>query len=468
MNLLAETDPPTDARGPEQTRQQAIHLASARGQVGIVDWFIRNGADINAVDSKGVTPLIIAAQFNQLPLLTYLLAKGADKSRRDREGDGPLQWAAFKGHAPIVRMLLDLGFNPIEKDGFDQTALHLASIKGHMDVIKELMQQSGVKQVLTWSDKNGRTPIKLAENRGHAHIVNYYKTSTTSKLSIYTAITSLILGPPEKQRYAVAFFILNFLLVCYPIYLFKTVPLTWPEFQLSHCIFFLLNIAMWVCYWRCMLSDPGFVPKNTHDYDMAMKQLASPAFDWSRLANTQPTGTCGHSSGRNPLARLCHTCRTVKPLRSKHCRICGRCVRNSDHHCPWVNNCVGLRNRPWFYGFVVFIAAMDAWIGWFTYQLHMMGAITWLIGICLTDVFLFGFAIVIVCVIQSMNILDNITTNERFNWRRYTHFKKPDGSYFNPFSRGYLSNIFEYFNCIRERTVTTDEDELFSTRMGSV
>ena len=50
-------------------------------------------------------------------------------------------------------------------------------------------------------------------------------------------------------------------------------------------------------------------------------------------------------TGQNPLENLCHTCRLVRPLRAKHCRICNRCVKHFDHHCPYINNCVGLYNR---------------------------------------------------------------------------------------------------------------------------
>ena len=50
--------------------------------------------------------------------------------------------------------------------------------------------------------------------------------------------------------------------------------------------------------------------------------------------------------------RACKTCKTPKLARSKHCSICGYCVPKFDHHCPWINNCVGERNHKHFMAFL--------------------------------------------------------------------------------------------------------------------
>ena len=52
-------------------------------------------------------------------------------------------------------------------------------------------------------------------------------------------------------------------------------------------------------------------------------------------------------------AQLCPDCQTIRTSRSRHCSICNRCVERFDHHCPWVNNCVGIRNHNYFYLFVI-------------------------------------------------------------------------------------------------------------------
>lgn len=49
----------------------------------------------------------------------------------------------------------------------------------------------------------------------------------------------------------------------------------------------------------------------------------------------------------------CHTCKLLKPARSKHCKKCGKCILFFDHHCVWLNNCIGKGNYKWFYSFLI-------------------------------------------------------------------------------------------------------------------
>lgn len=45
----------------------------------------------------------------------------------------------------------------------------------------------------------------------------------------------------------------------------------------------------------------------------------------------------------------------MKPKRSRHCEICKKCIRVYDHHCPWINNCVGAQNYKFFITFILFM-----------------------------------------------------------------------------------------------------------------
>ena len=54
--------------------------------------------------------------------------------------------------------------------------------------------------------------------------------------------------------------------------------------------------------------------------------------------------------------RYCLKCQCIKPPRTHHCSRCGRCVLRMDHHCRWVDNCVGQRNLKIFLIFVLYLS----------------------------------------------------------------------------------------------------------------
>ena len=50
---------------------------------------------------------------------------------------------------------------------------------------------------------------------------------------------------------------------------------------------------------------------------------------------------------------MCPDCLVLRTPRSRHCAICNRCVERFDHHCPWLNNCVGIHNHNSFLVFLI-------------------------------------------------------------------------------------------------------------------
>jgi diguanylate cyclase (GGDEF)-like protein len=107
-----ESDDASAAAAKKEPKRSASRLdlelviASRAGDLKRVRQLINSGADPNAVDNKGNTPLMEAAFFKYPDVVRFLLEKGADVSLRNNGGDTALIEAMRAGHADVVELLL--------------------------------------------------------------------------------------------------------------------------------------------------------------------------------------------------------------------------------------------------------------------------------------------------------------------------------------------------------------------------
>ena len=68
----------------------------------------------------------------------------------------------------------------------------------------------------------------------------------------------------------------------------------------------------------------------------------------------------------------CRSCYVARPVNVHHCGICHGCILEMDHHCPWVNNCIGLFNKKYFilYNFYAILSVIYSFIIFFYYVLN--------------------------------------------------------------------------------------------------
>ncbi|KAF1387473.1 hypothetical protein PFLUV_G00079280 [Perca fluviatilis] len=102
-------------------------------------------------------------------------------------------------------------------------------------------------------------------------------------------------------------------------------------------LFNILAFLALASHLRAMCTDPGAVPKGNATKEYIESLQLKPG----------------------QVVYKCPKCCSIKPDRAHHCSVCKRCIRKMDHHCPWVNNCVGENNQKYFVLFTMYIALIS-------------------------------------------------------------------------------------------------------------
>ncbi|KAM9713162.1 palmitoyltransferase ZDHHC23-B isoform 1-T5 [Menidia menidia] len=181
---------------------------------------------------------------------------------------------------------------------------------------------------------------------------------------VLTALPGLVLWyyyfTHRKKGRTLFFLSLALFSLAYMYYLFVTEVLPRGEVGLPELAAVTAGVLLTLAALVLTKRDPGVVRPNkeaVHSTVTYYGPMADRDPSFSRESqNVTMTVASRAKDGAGPVEQeggrerknWCPTCRVARPPRAGHCRICGVCVLRLDHHCVWINSCVGQANHRSF------------------------------------------------------------------------------------------------------------------------
>ncbi|KAK9763099.1 palmitoyltransferase akr1, variant 3 [Basidiobolus ranarum] len=361
-----------------ELKASPLHWACRPGLLDVVRCLIDSGGDPTLKDAQGFNALHLSVHSSNPLLVLYLIAIGMDINCTDEQGHTPLMWAAYQGDSYSVDIILR--FSPVlnlqDSTGF--SALHWSVVKCSYDTILSLLSK-GIDVELR--DHKGKKAFDIVQEmktekiwkraiQASGIIETPLNKSITRKIlyvlpfpCLFMALQTVatfpwFIGVPlgGLELLLMHLFVIKFLLrgrnmkvaMNTPYYssifqasfvyviitwLFVVAPATTQYLFINVSFFLFASITMY-CFYKALSSDPGYLTINSSL--TVGKEIVL------RLANTKQLDA----------RSFCITCLIRKPIRSKHCQMCNKCVAKFDHHCPWTYNCVGVNNHIYFVGYL--------------------------------------------------------------------------------------------------------------------
>ena len=304
---------------PNNQGYTPLHYASFKGKISIISRLIKLDADTSIKNEKGLTVLHIAAQGNQPNSLAYFKEKcNENLNRYDNAQSTPLHWACYTGGVKAVDYLL---CNDVELDQIDNqkvTALHLAVLSDNIKIIKKLLRAGADTNI---KDSNNRTPEELA-------VLKKKKCAKIFRKKKRRCCNCIVIKTPNRKIKRSKKNIYLFLFL-YIFSITTEILFVIDNFEKKYLyIFIVLNFIVFLIYFSLICKST-----KIHQAQINILKLLEEGKD---------------------INDYCTKCKIKKENHTVHCFICQQCIEDFDHHCYWINKCVGKKNYCLFISFLFY------------------------------------------------------------------------------------------------------------------
>ncbi|ORX56725.1 ankyrin [Hesseltinella vesiculosa] len=378
-----------------------LHWACKQGRLDMVHRLIKEGASCQLKDAQGFNALHLAVHSSNSMLVLYLLY--LDKVDVDVAdaigGHTALMWAAYQGQPMMCHLLLKFGANVHASDHTGLSPLHWAVVRGHRACIRKMLEYGADASA---KDHSGKSVMDFVREKQlipvwqravlEFDILAESKPELQSRIGAYSesAPSHMAKRTVNQIVYVLPFITLALALRClvlFPWYMGlpmaalcfvgmhlliikKLLPIPHNEalWKTPYFSSIFQSSAFWVLVtWACVIVPDTAYMIVTHlifmvsfftaVYHFFIAVMADPGFIDNKPNRSEQQQVVWNLADdyKFDIRHFCVTCLIRKPVRSKHCKICNRCVAKFDHHCPWIYNCIGANNHR---SFLIFVATM--------------------------------------------------------------------------------------------------------------
>ena len=235
----------------------------------------------------------------------------------------PLHLACEQGSEESVVFLLSMGANPNAQDKIGRTPLFICVNGFRVKIAKKLLQRGADPNIKDFKFKLSAKEKAEKDNLSQ-EMINVFKKKNICEILFFRP--DINKNKCNKSN--------MFLFLGLNCFIFSSVVLILlPEiFDKIYAYFYIgIMLLMFILYFTLSFSNPGIIKNLT---------VIKPLFIVEKGED---------------ISNYCSYCWVKKSFNSKHCLICGVCVNGFDHHCFWINNCVGNNNYNLFITFLIYV-----------------------------------------------------------------------------------------------------------------